>query len=116
MSKQISTKKTAANRENAKLSTGPINTISTRYNATKHGLLSAGVTELDNPEEFQSLCERLKTELQPVGILEAECVQQIAVLTMRVRRARRLEAEAFTAYLNPAKTIHHPGTMGFDSE
>jgi len=77
-------------------------------------LLSQGVTELDNPEGFQSLVERLKTELQPVGILEDECVQQIALLTIRIRRARRLEAEAFTAHLNPAKKIHHPGTAFAD--
>jgi hypothetical protein len=113
-SKQISTRKAAACRENAQLSTGPADTESTRYNATKHGLLSEGVTELDNPEKFQALVEQLTTELQPAGVLEHECVQQIAVLTLRVRRARRLEAEALTACLNPATTRHHPGTVFAD--
>ena len=111
---KISKRKIAANRENAQKSTGPANTTSTRYNATKHGLLSEGSTELDNPETFQALVEQLKAELQPAGVLEHECVQQIALLTVRVRRARRLEAEAFTSYLNPAKTIHHPGTVFAD--
>jgi hypothetical protein len=70
---------------------------------------------LDNPETFQSLVEQLETELQPVGILEHECVHQIALLISRIRRARLLEAEAFTAYLNPPKTVHHPGTgTGFE--
>ena len=108
---KISERKLAANRENAQKSTGPSNTVSTRFNAQKHGLLSQGVTELDNPEKFQALVEQLKTELQPVGILEHECVQQMAILTIRLRRARCLEAEAFTACLNPAKTIHHPGSL-----
>jgi hypothetical protein len=108
---KISERKLAANRKNAQNSTGPANTVSTRFNAQKHGLLSQGVTELDNPQTFEALVEQLKTELQPVGILEQECVQQIALLIIRLRRARCLEAEAFTACLNPAKTIHHPGSL-----
>ena len=114
MSKQVTARKIAANRKNAKLSNGPIDTASTRFNAQKHGLLSQGITELDNPETFQALVEQLKAELQPVGILEHECVQQIALLTVRIRRARRLEGEAFASYLNPAKTIHHAGTAFAD--
>ena len=108
---KTSVRKLAANRENAQKSTGPANTTSTRYNATKHGLRSQGVTELDNPEKFHALVEELKTALQPVGVLEHECVHQIAVLISRIRRARLLEAEAFTSCLNPPKTIHHPGTV-----
>jgi hypothetical protein len=111
---KTSVRKLAANRENAQKSTGPANTTSTRFNAQKHGLLSLGVTELDNPGKFEPLLEQLKAELQPVGILEHECVQQIALLMIRIRRARRLEAEAFTAHLNPAKTIHHPGSAFAD--
>ena len=45
-------RKTAANRLNGQKSHGPTNTTSTRYNATKHGLLSHGVTELDNAEAY----------------------------------------------------------------
>jgi hypothetical protein len=112
--KQISVRKIEANRENAQKSTGPANTVSTRFNAQKHGLLSQGIIELDDAEKFQAFVEQLKAELQPVGILEEECVHQIALLTFRIRRARRLEAEAFTAYLNPAKKIHHPGTAFTD--
>jgi hypothetical protein len=107
-SKKISAERATANRENAKLSTGPHHTESTRYNATKHGLLSEGITELDNPEVFAAFLGELKEELQPVGILEEECVSQIAIYTLRLRRARRLEAEAFTAALNPPTTIFHP--------
>src|SRR5712691_5634595 len=112
---EISERKVAANRENAQKSTGPIRTESTRYNASKHGLLSQGVTELDNPEKFHALVEELKTELQPVGVLERECVQQIALLMIRIQRARLLEAEAFTARLNPPTTKHHPGTAFGDA-
>lgn len=110
-SKQISRRKIGANQQNAQKSAGPINTTSTRYNAVKHGLLAKGVTELDDPQKFQALLAQFKKELQPVGVLEDECVDQIAVLTMRIRRARRLEAEAFTAHLNPAHIVHHAGTF-----
>jgi len=109
LTRQISTRRATANRQNATLSTGPHHTESTRYNATKHGLLSEGVTELDNPEAFAGFLAQLKEESHPVGILEEECVCQIAILTLRLRRARRLEAEAFTAALNPPATIFHPG-------
>ncbi len=104
-------KKVAANKQNAQKSTGPINTTSTRFNARKHGLVSKGVTELDEPQRFQSFLADLKKELEPVGILAGECIDQIAALTMRIRRARRLEAEAFTAHLNPAHIVHHAGTL-----
>ncbi len=108
-SEQISGRKLAANQENAKKSTGPIDTTSTRFNAVKHGLLSKGVTELDQPHQFPALLGRIKKELQPVGVLEEECVDHIAVLMIQIRRGRLLEAQAFTAHLNPAKTISHPG-------
>jgi hypothetical protein len=113
-SKQISARKVAANQQNAAKSTGPLDTRSTRYNALKHGLLGQGVTELDLPRKFEPLLVHLREELQPVGILEEECVHQIALLTIRIRRARLLEAEAFTAHLNPPKTVRHPGQFDFD--
>jgi hypothetical protein len=116
-SKQSSAKKVAANQTNAQASTGPRDTTSTRYNAEKHGLLAKGVTELDKPEDFAALVERLIRECQPVGILEHTCVQQIAIRKLRLERASLLEAEAFTAQLNPPKTIHYPGTLtAFDPE
>ncbi len=107
-------KKVAANKQNAQKSTGPHNSSLTRYNATKHGLLSMGVTELDEPHKFHALLAQFKKELQPVGVLENECIDQIAVLTIRIRRARFLEAEAFTADLNPPETVSHPGKFAFD--
>src|SRR5205823_5035412 len=108
--------KLAANQKNAAKSTGPIDSSSTRYNALKHGLLAKGITELDSPETFGGLVKTLTDEIEPCGTLEKECVEQIALLTMRVRRARTIEAEIFTAHLNPAKTIHHPGSWEMDTE
>jgi hypothetical protein len=110
-SKQISARKLAANQRNAKRSTGPGDTNSTRSNALTHALTSKVlVTELDQPD-FAAFVEQLIREHQPVGILERLCVQQIAICTLRLGRASLLEAEAFMAALHPCRTVYHPGTL-----
>ncbi len=98
---QTSLRQLRANRENAKKSTGPLNTLSTRYNAVKHALLAEGVTEMDRPEEFAAYLAQCRRDLQPVGVAEEELVREIALAFLRLRRARMLEAREFTAQLNP---------------
>jgi hypothetical protein len=95
------TKRSSANRRNAKKSTGPRNTTSTRFNATKHGLLAAGITELDDAEGFRTLSRDLKGEKEPVGVVEGFLVEFIALSIIRRRRLARLEAEYITGVLNP---------------
>ncbi|MEI6568591.1 MAG: hypothetical protein WCR20_18060, partial [Verrucomicrobiota bacterium] len=51
----------AANRDNAKKSTGPRETSSTRWNAVKHGLTSQGITELDDHEAFERFLAGVRT-------------------------------------------------------
>ena len=51
---QVTEKKIIANRLNGRKSHGPQNTTSTRFNATKHGLLSVGITELDDADGFRT--------------------------------------------------------------
>lgn len=99
-----SSAKVAANRENAQKSTGPGNTVSTRYNAQKHGLLASGVTELDDPNRFQALLTGLRSEFNPVGVVETFLVERMALAVLRVQRASRLEAEHVTAAINPPVT------------
>ena len=91
----------SANRRNAKKSTGPKNTISTRFNATKHGLLASGVTELDDAEGYRATLHDLTQEKHPVGALEGFLVESAALDLTRLRRVRRLEAEYITSVLNP---------------
>jgi hypothetical protein len=102
--------KTAANRLNAKDSTGPTNTSSTRFNATKHGLLSAGISELDDAEGYRAVLRDLNREKDPQGPVETFLVESAALDMVRLRRARRLEAEYITEALNPP--IHEPGPLG----
>jgi hypothetical protein len=108
--KQISARQLAANQENAQKSTGPINTISTRYNATKHGLLSEGVSELDDPATFRDFCSRLSAQFKPVGEVEIALVRRVALCLVRLGRAAMLEAEFITAEINPpvTKTTYPP--------
>ena len=98
-----------ANRCNAKKSTGPKDTTSTRYNAVKHGLLAEGVTELDSPETFTEFCAKIAAELQPVGEIETFLVRRIALGMVRLKRAALLEAEFITAQLHPPVTEKHGG-------
>lgn len=90
-----SDKKIAANRTNGRKSHGPINTTSTRFNATRHGLLAMGITELDDAEGYRALLNHLREEKQPCGIVETELVESIALDMIRRRRARG------TSELNP---------------
>ena len=93
----------AANRDNAKKSTGPRETSSTRWNAVKHGLTSQGITELDDHEAFERFLAGVRTSCQPSGVIEDELCRRVAVDLLRGQRALMLEAEEITAQLNPPK-------------
>ncbi len=93
-----------SNRRNAQRSTGPHDTTSTRFNAVQHGLLAKGITELDDPDAYESLIQRLTKEYRPVGDLEEVFVQRIAFHIIRLQRAGRLEAEYITERDPPRAT------------
>lgn len=86
----------AANRRNAQLSTGPRTdagkAVSAR-NATKHGLLARQVVLPDeSATEFDSLRDRLMSDLAPRGELESVLAERIVLAAWRLRRVVRLEA------------------------
>ena len=92
--KAVTARALAANRANAKRSTGPRTDAGkehSRRNAIKHGVLaevavSAGLEGDDAREDFERLLEELIGNLQPVGAMEELTVQKIAVYTWRLRR------------------------------
>lgn len=93
-----SKKQVKANKKNAKK--GGVKTSEgkeiVKYNALKHGLLAkeAVITVGDaaeSQEEFSTLLEDLKNELNPVGVLKEMLVEKIAVAYWRLRRAYRYE-------------------------
>jgi hypothetical protein len=109
-----SKKKIEANRINGQSSHGPTNRTSTRFNATKHGLLAVGITELDDAEGYRALLNNLREEKAPVGTVETLLIEAIALDMVRLRRARRLDAEYITGELNPP--IQGPGLFGDDTK
>ena len=97
-----SEKKVEANRGNGKKSKGPLDTSSSRYNAKKHGLLSLGITEIDDIEYYSKLSRDLIRQKKPVGMLEHELLARAAYDMTGWKRAQRLEGEYITHHLNPA--------------
>ena len=95
----------AANRLNAKRSTGPNTpegmTVASR-NAVVHGLTSyGGLLPGENPEEFSDLSARVLAELAPDSAIEIELAEQITSLLWRLRRVPAFEV-ALLAWANAA--------------
>jgi len=129
-------KRAAANRRNAQLSTGPRTEKGksrARYNAPKHGILASDllITQgvgAEDPAEFDELLDALSRDLEPVGALEEILVERIAKCCWRGRRAQRreaglirraptTEATELEAMLNPERaaiTDHHSLPLGAD--
>ena len=88
-------KQIEANRRNAQLSTGPTTAAGlaqSSKNALKHGLTAKDVT-LDGDEamKFAAFRDDIIHDLAPVGALEEEFAQHIALLFWRRRRVASLE-------------------------
>jgi hypothetical protein len=94
-----------ANRRNAMKSTGP-KTVEGRnlskLNALKHGLTAAQIVIFDeNAQDLENFHEGLIEELLPIGALEEQLVERIAVCAWRLRRVYRIEARLFATAGNP---------------
>lgn len=101
MANESSARRTESNRKNAQRSTGPRNTSSSRYNAVKHGLLSEGITELDDQDEYAQMKSLLQEDSNPQGMMETFLTGRIALCMVRLKRAACFEAEYLTDCLNP---------------
>ena len=90
-----------ANRANAQKSTGPRTAAGKEkasQNAVKHGLLAReAVIPGEDPEEFEAYREGMIEELAPAGPVEAMLAERVVGLSWRLRRAERLQNEAFAA-------------------
>lgn len=97
--KTVTTKKAAANRANAKFSTGPRTRRgkrAARLNAVKFGFFSEElVIPLCDGEEalekYKSLLNGVQQELQPAGVIQTWFVEKIAETFWRFRRGTRAE-------------------------
>ena len=85
-----------ANRRNAARSTGPrteAGKARSRANAVKHGLAGAGVALPDeDAAAVEGLFGDLQEEMAPATRVGAELVHDVALLTVRKRRARSAQA------------------------
>ncbi len=126
MAREISNKQLAANRRNARRSTGPRTPEGkerVKWNALKHGLLAKSVVVpnrhgLENRSQFESLLTHLHDELKPVGILEEMLVEKIAVAYWRLRRALRAEVGNISDNVRNSRRYSlpfHPGTLTLPS-
>lgn len=89
-------RRTAANRQNAQMSTGPRTVegkaVSAR-NATRHGLLGRATLLPDEaPEVFSAFAENLLAHLAPVGALEALLADRVVDTAWRLGRMARIES------------------------
>jgi hypothetical protein len=99
-----------ANRRNAEKSTGPRTAegkAAVSQNAVKHGLLARqDIIRGEDQEEFELYREEMFWELEPVGTMECRLAERIVSLAWRLRRAERIQNEAFDALL--AKDMSSP--------
>jgi len=97
-----SDKSIAANRRNARLSTGARTQEgkdAVRQNALKHGLLSASaLLPTEDLDEFEAFSEAICTDLKPVGEMENLLVDRIISTAWRLRRAGILETGILAWY------------------
>ena len=94
----------AANRRNARLSTGP-RTVAGKAvasrNALRHGLLAGQVVLPDeSAAEFDEFRDRVIADRSPVGEVEAILVERIMFAAWRLRRVARIEAAAVRAQMD----------------
>ena len=91
-------KQIAANRRNAKKSTGPRTEIGKKLvsqNPRKHGILSKVIQTCEGKEskaEFEKLLQELQEYYQPIGIVEEAYLERIFICLCRLRRCIRHES------------------------
>lgn len=92
-------KQIAANRENAKASTGPITAGGLKRsskNAVKHSLTASDVTIFDETAgDFEALRDGYVKAWQPDDAIEMRLVEQMAFAAWKLNRAHRIEAQVF---------------------
>jgi len=104
-SKPISEKRLAANRENAKRSTGPRSQAGkerSSRNAVKHGFRSSSfaVVRLEDLDEVEKFKADAVACYKPVNAQELVAVERIAMSQQLIFRGARLDAGMFTSALN----------------
>ena len=98
-----SKRKAAANRRNARKSTGPRTPegkARSSLNALSHGILSSApiVSLVETAERWEEHREAIRAALQPANHLEALLVERIALQAWRLARVARYESERLSRH------------------
>ena len=92
-------KQFAANRQNAKNSTGPRSEHGkrrSRRNAFRHGLTAETVIDvLEDPADYKALASAINADYRPRTNFELELVARLVSLLWRLRRATAIESGLF---------------------
>jgi hypothetical protein len=81
-------------------------------NATRHALCARGLTPLDDINTYEKERQQLMQEYNPVGVVQIGIVERLALISVRLARASRLEAEYITSLLRSEKPDHDLNSKG----
>jgi hypothetical protein len=105
--KMTSERQKAANRANARHSTGPKTSegkAAIRLNALRHGLLTRDVAlPGEDAELFEELFNQVRAHLSPVGPIEEFLVDRVVNAMWRLRRLERAETALFHSRIHGLK-------------
>jgi uncharacterized protein YecA (UPF0149 family) len=118
-------KQIEANRNNARLSTGPRTPegkARSSANRTSHGLFAASpLLPGEDPAEFQDFLDSLRQHFHAYDLTEVRCVQEMADADWRLRRTRALAADLLSAKIAELQPAHpdaspiHLQALAFDA-
>jgi hypothetical protein len=105
--KNVTEKVVAANRSNARKSTGPRETERTRLNALTHGLLAKHLIFQDEGArtEFNALLHEIETDYRPSGRLEQLLVEEITICVWKAQALNGLEQREMEDRRKASKAI-----------
>jgi hypothetical protein len=99
LDRQLAEKRAAANRENARKSTGPRTPegkAASSQNRLAHGLCSSAlILHGENPEEFDELRRQTHETFAPVTAEETLLADQLVEAAWRLNRARRVDSKSY---------------------
>ncbi len=93
--REVSERKRAANRANARRSTGPRTAAGkarVSLNALTHGMTAhACVLPFENRDHFEKFAAALRADLEPAGFLQTLMAERLIELAWKLRRAAKAQ-------------------------
>src|SRR5664279_3770431 len=113
-------KQIAANRRNARKSTGPRTERGkerSRQNAFRHGLTAQTVISIvENADEYTDLETLIIADYEPQTTIERVLVERLASLLWRLRRAVTIETGLFQIHVQNSQNLRHANQSALTSD